>query len=870
MMSDLKEQQEVDEMVGEKFLQGHQDAAMFPQGSIADLEESIETVWKAFADVIGSESSCVSSVMKSNKKIDLVLDMLQKLSKNIQRGKKMALVARDEHDEQLKSFIFEIHSIAVLFQSETASNTKQLKHLLSRSKGALSDIKYQINRISDGSIVYTIPSAPSANKLLQYLYKRWLNNRTLIGIHLDVWKKFHEYNRYHARMVKIEKAVWKMQQRARVQQMFFFNLWMEVLDSKQRLGICKQRVSAKSQRTWMMEFLRNWKSLTFRNRRTERFISRQQRYGLGMMMKRWMHFKLQVRRRRKISAVLSTEMQSRYQLISFQFWRSGIVWKNKWRRLNVARMQHSQAQSCLFQHLLHWFAIKRIRIKVRSRSKMLQRRDAGLVFDCWRTHVSRMKSLAKRKMNVIIRRQWNQQASCLQVWCSYVYMQETRKIVLVKMQRCSNVISMQSILKYWSYTAKIVLESKNLYKLRRTFQRLKKAQILRNLYSRIKESWDSVNNLQMLKQYFNRWQIFFDCILAAYHQLRKTAMENGRLELSAVFSEWRQHVAVTISLRWKGERIADRNSLYKLLAHLLAWNSQQHGSKSRSSVRHYSTFLTKTRRHNLKQYYLRTMYSYLTGVKYIAAKLEQVDRRLRHRRTKQFYQMWRGLIPKRRAVLSLTRKFLRNFMHLWLHYFRHSVNMKVCRMVYGAWCPECKQPLRGVETKVDLAVARKLRELAGREAEEGGSLLDLMETRASSIAHGDMSEAPLEEPADFQLHEPQDERKTPRASKRSPKTRRMRSLRVVIPSAEESMYQEVNEALISAHEELGRYSFLREELNKVKDQQQPRWLPPSPPLGLNSASFSKLSPSSLSSLISSPLAKRRKRKLIVIVQQNVS
>lgn len=49
-MSDLKEQQEVDEMVGEKFLQGHQDAAMFPQGSIADLEENIETVWKTFAD----------------------------------------------------------------------------------------------------------------------------------------------------------------------------------------------------------------------------------------------------------------------------------------------------------------------------------------------------------------------------------------------------------------------------------------------------------------------------------------------------------------------------------------------------------------------------------------------------------------------------------------------------------------------------------------------------------------------------------------------------------------------------------------------------------------------------------------------------
>lgn len=50
----------------------------------------------------------------------------------------MALVARDEHDEQLKSFIFEIQSIAVLFQSETASNTKQLKHLLSRSKGKIS------------------------------------------------------------------------------------------------------------------------------------------------------------------------------------------------------------------------------------------------------------------------------------------------------------------------------------------------------------------------------------------------------------------------------------------------------------------------------------------------------------------------------------------------------------------------------------------------------------------------------------------------------------------------------------------------------------------------------------------------------------
>ena len=50
IMSELKEQEEMDEMVGEKFLQGHQDAAMFPQGSIADLEENIETVSKTFAD----------------------------------------------------------------------------------------------------------------------------------------------------------------------------------------------------------------------------------------------------------------------------------------------------------------------------------------------------------------------------------------------------------------------------------------------------------------------------------------------------------------------------------------------------------------------------------------------------------------------------------------------------------------------------------------------------------------------------------------------------------------------------------------------------------------------------------------------------
>eukprot|EP00960_Hanusia_phi_P056261 763203-Hanusia_phi.AAC.3 len=122
----------------------------------------------------------------------------------------MALVARDEHDEQLKSFVVEIHSIAVLFQTETASNTKQLKHLLSRSKGdtnrdithvalicttvVLAEIKKQINRISDGSVIYTIPSAPSANKLLQHLYKRWLNSLSVSGRYLEAWKRFHECN----------------------------------------------------------------------------------------------------------------------------------------------------------------------------------------------------------------------------------------------------------------------------------------------------------------------------------------------------------------------------------------------------------------------------------------------------------------------------------------------------------------------------------------------------------------------------------------------------------------------------------------------------------------------------------------------------
>eukprot|EP00960_Hanusia_phi_P056260 763203-Hanusia_phi.AAC.2 len=410
------------------------------------------------------------------------------------------------------------------------------------------------------------------------------------------------------------------------------------------------------------------------------------------------------------------------------------------------------------------------------------------------------------------------------------------------MQRSSNVISMQSILKQWAYSAKIVLESKKKYKLRRSFQRLKKAQILRNLYSKIKASWDAVNDVHILRRYLTRWQIFFDCVLAAYHQLRKTAVGKGRLEISAVFVEWKHHSilqfvltssSLELSPSWKQKQkfgstlleFLDEDKISSLAtvssqddAHLPVegkiQSSKVRASEQADPISKNEASLSGLVRIDSKET------SSASPHKKVSAKLhafvaalfpslcerESMQNDLWSMVSGQFASLLSPLLPSLPSPLLLLCSI-------------HQLDLQ-----------ECKQPLRGIETKVDVAVARRLRQLAGMELEEGGSLLDLMETRASSIAPGDMSEAPLEELTDLKLQETREESKTPRASRTSPKTRKIRSLRIAIPSPEESIHREVNDALIAAHEELGKVSVLREELMKLRDQQQVCLLLLSPPL----------------------------------------
>jgi hypothetical protein len=218
---------------------------------------------------------------------------------------------------------------------------------------------------------------------------------------------------------------------------------------------------------------------------------------------------------------------------------------------------------------------------------------------------------------------------------------------------------------------------------------------------------------------FRGWQHYLEDLHLGQTKLRVLCEQVGGVDEQICFEKWRLRESKTRLWRYQRRHLQKRGNNFCKIAFWKLWLLNGLGKEDMDKKAQHAVRMGHTRlKHNTIKVAFAVLSAYSIYMQAKKRKMVQVHLCNNRRKMRLAWSIWHRLIIAARNFAVLRVRHLARFKRRMLKLFYKKIHLRVSRMLFGAWCGECKRPFDKKQLK-DYAENPENLELRLNEEEQG-------------------------------------------------------------------------------------------------------------------------------------------------------
>eukprot|EP00802_Teleaulax_amphioxeia_P001652 Tamp_01654.p1 GENE.Tamp_01654~~Tamp_01654.p1 ORF type:complete len:1495 (+),score=224.20 Tamp_01654:241-4485(+) len=659
---------------------------------ISDIHKRIRDMQQHMKDALLDDSMSIATHIRVFQKFDVVAEILHTLGRQMSANKNLPLVLRDKHDESMRLASIECLSIVKESGVEAYTILKQLHDSLVEAQSWLNNIEDEVVRIAEGTVILATSDASELQPVFEQLYIRWQVENSAAGRAFRAWFIIKTDRKAQRDRLVIENVVRRLQQARVVCIRGLFSAWAGARTHRKKTEKIKKTSKFHlllSAKVWAVN---SWKITTVHHKASRRLARKLLRKLQTRSFCSWARLAVEVQEaevRRQKAEKLAFKKLGRQALYA---WFHTILRRNKLKSKLRAAEDVNKVMMCT-RAFNAWNALQRRnkyhRQEVSRRLKDRLERD----FKEWRLIARILKTQRKRALFLSIRLTNGLKDRTFQLWCESIEDEIIKKMRVDKFISQNRIFWLSSSFRKWAWCAHLTERGVGHFKVRRLFKSLKRYIKLLKEQRRIFDKWSDTNDEIRLHQRFAGWQDYITKLRLGMAKLRAICEEQGGLDEQMCFDRWRAKESKCRLWRYQRRHLQKRQNTNLRIKFWKLWLLNALGKEDLDKAARHAIRMGHTRlRHHTICTAFRVLSSYLTYMLAKKRKILQVAVCNQRRKMQLAWSVWVRLLVASRAFAALQARHIVRFKRRHLKLFSKNVKHRVSRMLFGAWCGECKRP----------------------------------------------------------------------------------------------------------------------------------------------------------------------------------
>ena len=659
---------------------------------ISDIHKRIRDMQQHMKDALLDDSMSIATHIRVFQKFDVVAEILHTLGRQMSANKNLPLVLRDKHDESMRLASIECLSIVKESGVEAYTILKQLHDSLVEAQSWLNNIEDEVVRIAEGTVILATSDASELQPVFEQLYIRWQVENSAAGRAFRAWFIIKTDRKAQRDRLVIENVVRRLQQARVVCIRGLFSAWAGARTHRKKTEKIKKTSKFHlllSAKVWAVN---SWKITTVHHKASRRLARKLLRKLQTRSFCSWARLAVEVQEaevRRQKAEKLAFKKLGRQALYA---WFHTILRRNKLKSKLRAAEDVNKVKMCT-RAFNAWNALQRRnkyhRQEVSRRLKDRLERD----FKEWRLIARILKTQRKRALFLSIRLTNGLKDRTFQLWCESIEDEIIKKMRVDKFISQNRIFWLSSSFRKWAWCAHLTERGVGHFKVRRLFKSLKRYIKLLKEQRRIFDKWSDTNDEIRLHQRFAGWQDYITKLRLGMAKLRAICEEQGGLDEQMCFDRWRAKESKCRLWRYQRRHLQKRQNTNLRIKFWKLWLLNALGKEDLDKAARHAIRMGHTRlRHHTICTAFRVLSSYLTYMLAKKRKILQVAVCNQRRKMQLAWSVWVRLLVASRAFAALQARHIVRFKRRHLKLFSKNVKHRVSRMLFGAWCGECKRP----------------------------------------------------------------------------------------------------------------------------------------------------------------------------------
>ena len=671
--------------------------AMQTRRHISDIFERIHGMQANLQRSLEDDVMSVFTHVRLSQQFDVVDRKIQRLGRQLHSSRNLSLVMRDKHDDNLRLEAVECLAIIKESKTETHNALKQLHSTLIETQQRLADIEDEVVRIAEGTVLVGHADCSEWQPVFDHLHLRWQIEKGSCGKAFKSWRSLWQEKREEREKIRLEQIIIKLQVKQTCSMTKMWALWRKACNRKRRnasIGLSRKQIGLFSVKVWAFYSMH---AEVRTNRRAHQFSCGLKRRCLGQLLLFWqgqtIMRKLSDRRDEKARRMLYQNVGG----LVIRAWHYTIVRKNRMQRGLRWQIEKKRCK-VLIKAIGCWLTFKATSHYQSAQLHLRERMRTAELIQTW--HVA-TRALRKRRHRINLhewRQRFERRNSFFQLWCEGIEGEIIKKIKIDKVFSQNRVRLQRGNFFRWARVAHVHEKGVLNFKTRRIFKSLKRYIFLVAAERKMRTRWRTLNRHILVGNVFEKLSDYCHDLRLGMGKLRAICEAQGGIDLSTAFDRWRLREIKTRLWRYQRRHLAKRNR--SNLKHWVwrQWLLSALGKESidKASQHAIRMGLARRKRHILVKT-LRVFSNYLTYMSAKTRKEMQVRKASRRHKLAVAWNIWMRLLAFVRRLSVVRRKQLVRFKRRSLRQMYNNVAHRVQRMLFGAWCGECKRPFNKKE-----------------------------------------------------------------------------------------------------------------------------------------------------------------------------
>jgi hypothetical protein len=649
--------------------------------------------------VLDDETSTATDIRVSQK-LNVVSEIIYTLGRELRKGKNLPLVLRDQHDESLRMASVECLCIVKESGIEAHNILSQSRDSYLEIQKRLNEMEDEVNRIAAGTVLLGTSDDILA-PVLEQLYVRWTVHKSPSGRVFKEWRAFSRQKVFEREKLIMEAILKQMQMHRTACKSKMFTKWKKILVRK------KRNLDANVANKFLIKMLflkaltlHDWHESVFT---TKKIANLRRRLDVKLQIKflelwNWNKENLRFEASQwKKGSMLANSKLFRKLLYS---WKS-IVTRKNYKRIKVRAKCDFLKIKRMSQVFNLWHSNEVVKKKFNRREMERRAKErVAIIFKEWRLLARILRDRRKRFQHLLKRKFMQNRDKFFEQWCAGIEERIIKKIKIAKLMSQNRIFWLTSSFRKWAWSAYVTDRGVGNFKVRRLFKAWKRYMAIIKAETVIAKKWNEINDPIRLKASIRNWRNYINNLHLAMKKLRGVCEAQGGIDEKMCMDRWRAKESKTRLWRFQRRHLQKRrNSFLKMLSWRM-WLLNALGKEMLNKKQEHAIRMGHTRHKHLQvKKKFGVLSAYLTYMQAKKRKIVQVAVRINDRRMRLVWSVWFRLIVAARGLALQCARYHRRLKRRSLCLFHKNIKHLVSRMIFGAWCCECKRPFSKEELR---------------------------------------------------------------------------------------------------------------------------------------------------------------------------